>query len=175
MKTEFDYLNEHLVTLTRLREVGYKCDQEISQVLRCLHKNFFESVAPDSPKNSRPALGDVDAELQKKFHLYAPKLVLVDDDDRGKGKTTLLMRLSQQNSIPVIVGTNTESKMYKHLGEEKDISCGVIPADRLSGGLFPNGVFIDSTVSKDQLKTIKKLGIEIKGGFHHDEVLSSLV
>ncbi|CAI6268567.1 MULTISPECIES: hypothetical protein [Bacillus subtilis group] len=174
-KTEFDYLNGHLATLTRLREAGYKCDQEISQVLRCLHKKIFENATPDFPKNSRATLSDVDAELQEKFHLYAPKLVLVYEDDRGKGKTTLLMKFSEQNSIPVIVGTNTEGKIYKHLGEEKGISCVVIPANRLLGEHLPNGVYIDSTVTKEQLKTIKELGIEIKGGFHQDEVLSSLV
>ncbi|MGX6580125.1 hypothetical protein ACWMNW_01355 [Bacillus velezensis] len=174
-KTDFDYLNEHLATLIRLREAGYKCDQEISQVLRCLHKKMFESTIPDSPKNSQPKLIDVDTELQEKFYQCAPKLVLVDEDDRGKGKTTLLMKLSQQNSVPVIVGTNTEDKIYKHLGEEKGISCVVIPVNRLLGGRLPNGVYIDSSVTKEQLQTIKELDIEIKGGFHHDDVLSSFV
>ncbi|MED1123327.1 hypothetical protein [Bacillus atrophaeus] len=122
-KTEFDYLNKHLATLTRLREVGYKCDQEISQVLRCLHKKMFERATADSPENSQPKLSDVDADLQEKFNLNSPKLTLVDDDDRGKGKTTFLMNLSQQNNIPVIVGTNTEEKIYKQLGEEKGINC----------------------------------------------------
>ncbi|UWD95727.1 hypothetical protein NX081_11530 [Bacillus velezensis] len=174
-KTDFEYLNNHLKTLTRLRETGHKCDQEISQVLRCLHKNMFGRELYFPSDRTWSIIENVDKDLQSRFHKNAPKLVLVGNIDRGKGKTTLLMKLSQQNSIPVIVGTSTDDKVYKHLAKEKGISCVIIPADCLSGRRLPNGVYIDSTVTKEQLKTIKELGIEIKGGFHQDEALSSLI
>ncbi|MEC2403261.1 hypothetical protein ABES35_16460 [Bacillus subtilis] len=116
---------------------------------------------------------DVDKSLQEKFHKNAPKVLLVNDSQRGKGKTTLLLRLSQENNIPLLVGGHKE--IYKDLAKEKGISCTICSANYLDGNHFPNGVYIDCTVNKEQLKTIKKLGIEIKGGFHHDEILSSLV
>ncbi|WP_368223516.1 hypothetical protein ABQ613_06780 [Bacillus velezensis] len=174
-KIGLDYLNRHLATLIRLREAGHKCDQEISQVLRCLHKNLFERELFFPSDRKWTMIENVDKDLQSRFHKKAPKLVFVDTADRGKGKTTFLMTLSQQNNIPVIVGTNIEENIYKQLGEEKGIGCVVIPANRILGRCLPNGVYIDSTVTKEQLKTIKELDVEIKGGFYHDDVLSSLV
>ncbi|MEC0487339.1 hypothetical protein ABE068_18420 [Bacillus glycinifermentans] len=112
--------------------------------------------------------------MQRRFRNTTSKLVIVGDSDRGKGKTTLLLRLSQENGIPVIVGVNTiiyESR----LAREKGINCTIFSVNDLKGKTFPNGVYLDCTVSKEQLQQIKRQGIEIKGGFHHDDVLSSLV
>ncbi|AWQ17025.1 hypothetical protein HRF59_05900 [Bacillus velezensis] len=174
MTTEdFKYLNKHLETLLELKQSGYRCDSEIKRVLEAIHLTIFgEKIQPPS-KRMKVVFNDVDKSLQEKFHKNAPKMLLVNGSQRGKGKTTLLLRLSQENNIPLLVGAH--QKVYKDLAKEKGISCTIISANYLEGNHFPNGVYIDSTVTKDQLKTIKKLGIEIKGGFHHDEVLSSLV
>ncbi|AXF33431.1 hypothetical protein JDW21_21565 [Bacillus subtilis] len=170
---DFKYLNKHLETLSELKKSGYRCDAEIKRVLEAIHLTIFGDKIEPPFKRMKVVFNDVDKSLQEKFHKNAPKVLLVNDSQRGKGKTTLLLRLSQENNIPLLVGGHKE--IYKDLAKEKGISCTIFSANYLDGNHFPNGVYIDCTVNKEQLKTIKKLGIEIKGGFHHDEILSSLV
>lgn len=187
-----ELMSKHLELLVKLKQSGYRCDKEIGKVLVKIHeymgvnKNHqkfsiesgYGSIAAQGViiSNSDPlkykSFNDVSQELQSRFRNAAPKLVIVSDSDRGKGKTTLLLRLSQETGIPVIVGTDT--RMYEKLAKEKGISCTVISANEL-GRRFTNGAYLDCTVSKEQLQQIKRQGIEIKGGFHHDDALSSLV
>ncbi|MDQ9095429.1 hypothetical protein [Bacillus licheniformis] len=191
---EIELMNNHLEQLIKLKQSGYRCDQEISKVLGKMHEYMgvnrnqqkfsiesgYGSIAAHGTITSSSdslqyvSYNDVDKELQRRFHNTTSKLVIVGDSDRGKGKTTLLLRLSQENGIPVIVGANTE--MYgSALAKKKGINCTVFSVNDLRGSSFPNGVYIDCSVSKEQLHQIKRQGIEIKGGFHHDDVLSSLV
>ncbi|MFT0803230.1 hypothetical protein VSK91_19515 [Bacillus swezeyi] len=191
---EIELMDKHLEQLIKLKQSGYRCDQEIGKVLDKLHEYMginkkHQKFSIDSGYGSIAAQGgiisssdslqyvsynDVDQELQRRFRNTTSKLVIVDDSDREKGKTTLLLRLSQENGIPVIVGANTG--MYESvLAKEKGINCTVFSVNDLRGRSFPNGVYIDCSVSKEQLQQIKRLGIEIKRGFHHDDVLSSLV
>ncbi|MED2945361.1 hypothetical protein P4284_23870 [Bacillus swezeyi] len=192
---EIELMNSHLDQLIKLKQSGYRCDQEIGKVLNKMHnymglnksvvyidtevaKNVDISALKRNFSNSDffkyKSYSDIDQELQRRFRNTTSKLVIVGDSDRGKGKTTLLHRLSQENGIPVIVGANTG--MYESvLAKEKGINCTVFSVNDLRGRSFPNGVYIDCSVSKEQLQQIKRLGIEIKRGFHHDDVLSSLV
>ncbi|EWH20548.1 hypothetical protein [Bacillus haynesii] len=192
---EIELMNSHLNQLIKLKQSGYRCDQEIGKVLNKMHnymglnksvvyidtevaKNVDISALKRNFSNSDffkyKSYSDIDQELQRRFRNAVSNFVIVGDSDRGKGKTTLLLRLSQENDIPLIVGAH--ARMYVKLAKEKGIDCTIISAkENLRDRSFPNGAYIDCSVSREQLQQIKRQGIEIKGGFHHDDVLSSLV
>lgn len=187
-KDHIEFLREHLEILTRLKETGYRCDREINDVLSKLHGIVFKQkpiirfgdnnfVSNGGKATDKLRFGLVDSELNKRFREAQPALAQVNaKDDRGKGKTTILLNCCYDDSAVIVVGNVTISKLYRELyrvlleksgiWQLKDtITEFILTADQLNGRR--GKVFIDESVSEKQLQNIKEnKNIEILGGFY---------
>ncbi|MEV9652439.1 hypothetical protein [Bacillus aerius] len=186
-KEHIEFLREHLNVLTRLKETGYKCDREINDVLSKLHGIVFKQkpsirlgdnsfISNGGKATDKLRFGLVDSELNKRFREAQPKLAQVNaKDDRGKGKTTILINCCYDDSALIVVGNVTIAKLYRELyralleksgiWQLKDTTGLILTANQLNGRR--GKVLIDESVSEKQLQHIKEnKNIEILGGFY---------
>lgn len=187
-KDHIEFLREHLEILTRLKETGYRCDREINDVLSKLHGIVFKQkpairlgdnsfVSNGGKATDKLRFGLVDSELNKRFREAQPKLAQVNAiDDRGKGKTTILLNCCYDDSALIVVGNVTIAKLYRELyrvlleksgiWQLKDTTTEfILTADQLNGR--KGNAYIDESVSEKQLQIIKEnQNIEISGGFY---------
>ncbi|WP_144482019.1 hypothetical protein [Bacillus pumilus] len=181
-KEHIEFLREHLDILTRLKETGYRCDREINDVLSKLHGIVFKQKPTIRLGDNRFISNGgkatdklVDSELNERFKAARPKLASVDaKNDRGKGKTTILLNCCYDESVLVVVGNATIAKLYRELYndilEENGIfklggTSYILTVDQLNGRR--GEVLIDESVSEKQLQKIKEnQNIEILGGFY---------
>lgn len=180
-KEHIEFLREHLEVLTRLKETGYKCDREINDVLSKLHgivfkqkpsitfgENTFFSGGGNASDKFR--LGFVDSYLHKRFREFQPALTPVNDEDRGKGKSTLLLSFCFDEGAMIIVGTVAIAKLYREILEKNGFtslssSRSILTVGQLKGR--KGSAYIDESVSEKQLQNIREnQEIDILGGFY---------
>lgn len=111
--------------------------------------------------------------LKHKLHngYKTNKIVLVNDNDRCTGKTTLLVNLSRKHNMPIFVPTRLQSKCLNEKFKEKDMFLSCSNTESLRGKLFPNGVLIDEGVSMEQMNNIEKCNIKVVTGFYYNHRL----
>lgn len=103
------------------------------------------------------------------------KIVLVKNKHRGIGKTTMLVELSKKYNIPIVVSNKMQADMfnkefmYDHTFWEKIFYS--YSTDDLRKPRFKNGVFVDETISVEQINSLCSVGIQVKTGFYYNDLL----
>ena len=161
-------LVEYIELLGKLQGSGLKYNLEINKAVKELNSLIMDKSE-----------GVID-----KFHknvsdnrLKQGKLVLVNDEHRGIGKTTILIRYSGNYSgdraIPIIVGCESSKKYVLNLATEQKFenSVKVYTMDETRHTYFPNGVLIDDSVSLNQLsRYLIDSHCIIRGGFAYNDL-----
>lgn len=177
MMNSTEEMLEYLKVLSGLNDSGFKCGQEIKDVLGVLHQLGYGFSNEELKRQKRFE------ELERKLSLEIAfsgnknkpmygKLIRVSEEERALGKTTLLINASLKYDIPIVVGTKnlikyTKEQAKKMYGENTEVSVLLASAEELAGRKLPNGVLVDCQISLFDYMTVKKWCL-IRGGFYHD-------
>jgi hypothetical protein len=100
-------------------------------------------------------------------------MTVVDHRHRGIGKTTILLEHAKKNDAPVIVGNYMTKRAIEHLAGANGVKVYVFTPfylPNLRGLRFPNGVYIDESVTPQSLKLLRKhFKVRVNGGFQKSE------
>lgn len=175
-------LLEYLKVLSGLNDNGFKCGQEIKDVLGKLHDKGFGFISElEKEKEARVKRllyikGSLNYQLDYSgHHKKHGRLIRVTEDDRGIGKSNLLIEWSLRLNIPIVTNNSNMSKWLKGRaieihGFEKGNELQVLLSDpeKIRGMYLPNGVLVECVVSLKEYLALKKV-VLIRGGFHHDK------
>ncbi|UUV46175.1 hypothetical protein [Bacillus phage vB_BanS-Thrax2] len=175
-------LAQYLHTLAMLNANGFKCSAEVNEVLEKLHIDGFgfsnEKEKIKEEKERR--LKDINRKLHYQIdysghHKKHGKLIRVTENDRGIGKSKLLIEWALILDIPIITNNSNMLEWLKDRaieihGFERGNKLQVLLADpeKLRGKDLPKGVLIECVVSLKEYLALKKV-VLIRGGFHHDK------
>ena len=164
-------MNENVQTKLELLKVmkdlngqGYRLNNEISALIKnILHDVNVTSGMINNSKNS-----DAIEKFKKNVNIDSAtngKLILVDESDRGVGKTTSLINMANQLNLPIIVKNTSQAKVIQSICQDRKIKTPFLYiVTGLRGLKFPNGVLLDEGLSiQDILETRKD--IIIRGGY----------
>ncbi|GAA0082941.1 hypothetical protein [Clostridium sp. CTA-6] len=108
------------------------------------------------------------------------KIIVVNKQHRGIGKTILLVKMSKKYKIPIMVGYKSQENILNDRfckfnkpfnGYKKQMAIGVGNGDFLRGTRFRNGVFVDETVNMRQIQMLIDNKIKIRTGFYYNDLL----
>lgn len=171
----------YLKVLSGLADSGFKCSQEITDVIKVIHNGygFLDEEAREKAsketrfKKIKTKLG---YELEYSgYHKKHGRLIRVTEEDRGIGKSTLLIEWALRLNIPIITNKSNMVEWLKDravmiYGQTKGSKLQVLFADpeKLRGKDLPDGVLVECVVSLQEYLALKKV-VLIRGGFHHDK------
>ncbi|UGO50815.1 hypothetical protein PQE68_gp224 [Bacillus phage vB_BanS_Sophrita] len=181
-KEQREELTQYLHTLAMLNANGFKCGQEIKDVLAKLHQEGFgfSNEEQKSKQEKENQLKIVKEKLQYEIeysghHKKSGKLIRVTENDRGLGKSTLLIEWALRLGIPIITNNKSMVEWLKDraiviYGHTKGSRLEVLLADpeKLRGKDLPKGVLVECVVTLKEYLALKKV-VLIRGGFHHDK------
>lgn len=151
-------LVEYIELLGKLQGNGLKYSTEINKAVKEL-----DSIVMDKPECVRSKfLNNVSYDKAK-----SGKLVIVNETNRGVGKTSTLIIFAKNENLPIIVGNSAQKEyvLNRSIELKQEIE-EVYTVSDLRGRRFPNGVLIDDTVSVVDAEKIRlEYNIIIRGGF----------
>lgn len=181
MNIDREEMLSYLKVLSGLSDSGFKCSQEITDVIKVIHEGygFLDSEAKEKASKEyklKKIKTKLNYELDYSgYHKKHGRLIRVTEEDRGIGKSTLLIEWAIRLNIAIV--TNKGS-MVKHLkdkaiaiyGHTKGSRLEVLLADpeKLRGKDLPNGVLVECVVTLKEYLELQKV-VLIRGGFHHDK------
>lgn len=115
--------------------------------------------------------------LAKRKYLYTMLwfgvIKRVDHRHRAVGKTTMLIEMASKKDAPIIVGNYAMKRLIEHACGKAGVKVYVFSPFyiiNLKGIRFPNGVYIDESVTPKSLRILQKhFDVRILGGFQYAE------
>lgn len=110
--------------------------------------------------------------LKRKLIRYidSGKLIHVDREDRGIGKTYALAEIAKKYNIPILVFNKAQADVLNRKYNTHMFHGGKNVLEFRGSGL-DNGVLIDEGFNEDEIKDIYYAGINIRTGFYYANYL----
>ena len=171
-------MNENVQTKLELLKVmkdlngqGYRLNNEISALIKnILHDVNVTSGMINSSKNN-----DVIEKFKKSVNLESNvngRLIVVDESDRGIGKTTSLINMANKLNLPIIVKGFSQARLMQSICQERKIKAPHFHSvTDIRGQRFPNGVLLEEGLSIQDILEIRKEFI-VRGGYCNLEFLT---
>lgn len=136
--------------------------KDMSDIVSDKREKSFSSITDDwVSKNHK-------MEQKLKDNLFSGKLILTGEEDRGVGKTNLLIKYARKHVLPILV----PNKIIADRVRKKEEIMVLSLADDLRGLNATGGFLVDEGIKREELNSILKLGVKINTGFYYDPLLT---